>query len=190
MHENAGNIGLRMEMFRNYIERLNVNVLSMAYRGYSESDGTPNEAGLKKDADAIIEFLKKPPAAYREMFDPDLLFLQGRSLGGAVAIYMGHRSPEAFKGLIIENTFTSISDMAEKILIVLKYVPKQLKRLLVRIGWDSDQLVPEITLPILYVTGDKDEVVPFQQTLILYKKSTKSINSEIYLVPGGRHMNS
>jgi len=110
----------------------------MAYRGYSESDGTPSEAGLKMDADAIIQFLKKPPAAFRGTFDPNLVFLQGRSLGGAVAIYMGHRSPEVFKGLIIENSFTSISDMAEKILIVLKYIPKWLEKLLVRIGWDSD----------------------------------------------------
>jgi len=110
----------------------------MAYRGYSESDGTPSEAGLKMDADAIIQFLKKPPAAFRGTFDSNLVFLQGRSLGGAVAIYMGHRSPEVFKGLIIENSFTSISDMAEKILIVLKYIPKWLEKLLVRIGWDSD----------------------------------------------------
>ena len=32
----------------------------MAYRGYSESDGNCSEAGIKKDADAIIEFLKNP----------------------------------------------------------------------------------------------------------------------------------
>jgi len=42
----------------------------------------------------------------------------------------------------------------------------------------------------LYVTGDKDEVVPFQQTLLLHKKSTKSIRKEIYVVSGGKHMNS
>ena len=33
----------------------------MAYRGYSYSDIVlPDEQGLKKDADAIIEFLKRP----------------------------------------------------------------------------------------------------------------------------------
>lgn len=112
--------------------------MCVAYRGYSESDGTPSEAGLKKDADAIIQFLKKPSQALRGAFDPNLLFLQGRSLGGAVAIYMGHRSPEVFKGLIIENTFTSITAMAEKLLFVLRYLPTSLKKLLVRVGWDSD----------------------------------------------------
>ena len=37
-----------------------MNILSMAYRGYSESDGNATEAGIKNDADAIIDFLKDP----------------------------------------------------------------------------------------------------------------------------------
>ena len=55
MHENAGNIGLRIPYFKKLIANLGVHVLAMAYRGYSYSDNvTPNEKGLKKDADAII----------------------------------------------------------------------------------------------------------------------------------------
>lgn len=42
------------------VEKLNVAILSIAYRGYSESDGVASEAGIKKDADAIIQFLKDP----------------------------------------------------------------------------------------------------------------------------------
>ena len=55
MHENAGNIGLRLPYFRWVIKNLEVNVLSMAYRGYSYSDPVaPDEKGLKLDADAIL----------------------------------------------------------------------------------------------------------------------------------------
>ena len=59
LHENAGNIGLRIPYFKELITNLGVHVLVMAYRGYSYSDTTesPTEVGLKKDADAIIEFL-------------------------------------------------------------------------------------------------------------------------------------
>lgn len=62
MHENAGNIGLRLPFYKYIIDRLEVNILSMAYRGYSYSSmkKPPNEEGLKKDADAIISFLKEP----------------------------------------------------------------------------------------------------------------------------------
>lgn len=55
MHENAGNIGLRLPYFKWVIKNLEVNVLSMAYRGYSYSDPVaPDEKGLKLDADAIL----------------------------------------------------------------------------------------------------------------------------------------
>ena len=58
MHENAGNLGLRLTYYQLLIESVGVNVLSMAYRGYSYSDPvSPNEEGLKKDADAILQLL-------------------------------------------------------------------------------------------------------------------------------------
>ena len=80
---------------------------------------------------------------------------------------MGHKHPELFKGLIIENTFTSISDMAHQILPFFKYLGN-FKKILLKIGWNSDKLVPHIELPILYITGDADEIVPYIQTLTLH----------------------
>ena len=59
MHENAGNIGLRLPFYKYLINNLNVNILSMAYRGYSYSDPAKvNESGLKLDGEAINQFLK------------------------------------------------------------------------------------------------------------------------------------
>ena len=43
----------------------------------------------------------------------DSLFLLGRSLGGAVSILLASRHKTAFKGMILENTFSSISDMVD-----------------------------------------------------------------------------
>jgi alpha-beta hydrolase superfamily lysophospholipase len=47
----------------------------------------------------------------------------GRSLGGAVAINLASQQvyQNVIKGLILENTFTSISDMIDSVLPVLKY---------------------------------------------------------------------
>ena len=53
----------------------------MAYRGYSYSEGTPDEAGLELDADATLEHVTS-----REDVDTDRVFVFGRSLGGAVSI--------------------------------------------------------------------------------------------------------
>jgi len=93
MHENAGNIGLRIPFYSYIIKNLGVNVLSMAYRSYSYSDpAPPTEEGLKKDADAIMKFLNNPAnSGYGHLdqhINKKLIFLQGRSLGGAVACYM------------------------------------------------------------------------------------------------------
>ena len=56
-HENAGNIGLRLAYFQHLYHELGVDILAFAYRGYSESTGTPTEAGLKSDAHAMMKYV-------------------------------------------------------------------------------------------------------------------------------------
>lgn len=56
-HENAGNIGLRMDYFVK-MHSLGVNLLIVAYRGFSDSEGHPSEAGLKLDGIAITNWIK------------------------------------------------------------------------------------------------------------------------------------
>lgn len=58
LHENAGNIGLRLDWFELMYNRLEVNIVAFAYRGYSRSEGTPDEPGLIMDAEAMIDFCK------------------------------------------------------------------------------------------------------------------------------------
>jgi len=45
-HENPGNIGLRMDFLKLLNSDLKANILIIAYRGYSDSDGIPSEKGL------------------------------------------------------------------------------------------------------------------------------------------------
>lgn len=54
----------------------------IAYRGYSDSEGIPSEAGLYLDAQAILDHLFN-----RNDIDVSKIFIHGRSLGGAMAIY-------------------------------------------------------------------------------------------------------
>lgn len=51
-HENAGNLGLRMDYFTMLYHEMGLNVLAFAYRGYSDSDhdGEPTEKIIKQDA--------------------------------------------------------------------------------------------------------------------------------------------
>jgi len=86
--------------------------------------------------------------------------LLGRSLGGAVAAYVATHPDtphDLFSGVILESTFTSISDMVD----VMFFPPiTTFKASILSMYWRSIDLVPFLTVPVLYVSGDKDEIVP------------------------------
>ena len=84
-HENAGNMGLRLQEFRMLHDQLRCNLLTYDYRGYGFSDDAPiDEPGLMLDAQAAFEWLEQ--AAARGEISASRVFLFGRSLGGAVTI--------------------------------------------------------------------------------------------------------
>lgn len=43
LHENAGNLGMNLDYFETLVKKVGVNVLCVAYRGYSKSEGYPTE---------------------------------------------------------------------------------------------------------------------------------------------------
>jgi len=110
-HENAGNIGTRIPNLEILVKNLHCNVFIVAYRGYSYSEGTPDEAGLELDADATLEHVTS-----REDVDTDRVFVFGRSLGGAVSIQLAEKKSNQIKGVIIENSFTSIGEMVDHLM--------------------------------------------------------------------------
>lgn len=88
-HENAGNLGYRLDFFQELYNSLGVNIIAIAYRGYSDSTGHPSEPGLQSDAAAIMKF------AFTEAdIDTSKIILFGRSLGGAVAVYSLWKFPQ------------------------------------------------------------------------------------------------
>jgi len=80
-HANAGNIGNRLANLETLYFELEVNLVIVGYRGYGHSEGTPNEAGLELDAEAMFKF-----AMDNKEINKNRIFLHGASLGGAVAI--------------------------------------------------------------------------------------------------------
>lgn len=112
-HGNAGNLGHRLQNTSQIFNYLHCNILMVEYRGYGLSTGSPNEKGFYIDARAAMDYLLN-----RHDLDHQQIILFGRSLGGAVVIDLaadpiyGHK----IMGIIIENTFTSIPDMAVELI--------------------------------------------------------------------------
>lgn len=146
-HGNAGNISDRPQTVR-ILNGMGHAVLIVDYRGYGQSSGQPSEAGTYQDAAAAWDYL----TATRRV-DPQDIVIYGRSLGGAVAVWLAaERDPG---GLIVESTFSRMADMGA---YHYPYLPV---RLLTRIRYDSVAHIAHVRCPVFSAHSRDDELVPF-----------------------------
>ena len=153
-HGNAGNISHRLDNLRWLHEIVGVNVLIFDYRGYGQSEGEPSEAGLYADARAALAYLRG-----RDNVDEKRIIYFGRSLGSAVAVDLSVGEPPY--GLILETPFTSVRDMSTRLL------PGPLS-VVVPSMFDNLAKIPSIRCPKLFIHGDGDDLVPYEQGRRLY----------------------
>jgi abhydrolase domain-containing protein 13 len=151
-HGNAGNIGHRLPIARMLISSTGCNVFMLEYRGYGLSTGEPDESGLNIDAQTALEYLRD-----RAETRDHKLIIYGQSLGGAVAVRLVAKNQNRHDicGLILENTFLSMRKLIPSIMPPAKYFA-----LLCHQIWPSDSLIPNITVPTLFLSGLQDEIVP------------------------------
>lgn len=180
-HGNAANMGFRLPKSKDIFALAGVNILMMDYRGYGSSTGIPSEQGLNEDASAVLKFAVAHPKLKNSK-----IVLFGDSLGGAVCVSLAHRHPDKVHFLILENTFTSISAMVDKIFPFIA----PLKGLVLRIKWDSIEKIGSLAQPILFISGDSDELVPPQHMKDLFDAAAKSAGRDFYSVNGGTHNDS
>lgn len=191
--ENAGNIAHRLEMVRIMLQRLHCNVFMLSYRGYGASDGYPSQHGITRDAQAALEHLSQ-----RTDIDTTRIVVFGRSLGGAVGAVLTKNNPDKVAALILENTFTSILDMAGVLLPFLKWFiggsgskGPRILNFLVRSPWSTIDIVGEIKQPILFLSGLQDEMVPPSHMQMLYAKAAaRNKHCKFVEFPTGMHMDT
>ncbi len=174
-HGNEGNVSTSIGETA-LLRRLGYPVLVVDYRGYGESDGAfPSEATVYEDAEAALD------ALVREWHIPSRhIYVYGHSLGAAVAIDLASRHPE-LGGLVVESGFTSIYDMAE---LEPQYGIFPVG-LLLNQKFESINKVPRLDLPVLYVHGTADRVIPYTMGLALYERSGG--RKRFLAVAGGGH---
>lgn len=147
-HGNAGNISHRLDHARLLHDHVGASLLMFDYRQFGRSAGTATERGVYADARGALAYLRSRPDA------GDHLIYLGQSLGSAVAVDLATTDPP--RGLILEAAFESLSAMAQTIL------PGPLARALPS-AFDSMRKIPTVAAPVLFIHGEHDEVVPFEQ---------------------------
>ena len=186
LHGNAGNIGDRLQNAYGLYENVRCNILMVDYRGYGKSDDvTPTEDGLINDALACVDYLWQ--RGLNGDIDNTQIFVFGRSLGGAVSIGLmsaledrGHQG--RIRGVILENTFTNVSDMTESLWAPLRYIKPLFSR-----QWDSIGRIPRCSAPLLFVSGLADELVPPAMMQQLFDAVEDSEFKHMVRFPYGTH---
>jgi fermentation-respiration switch protein FrsA (DUF1100 family) len=168
---NAGNITGRRGVLDLFRDRLCASVLIFDYRGYGRSEGSPSVAGILTDARAARHWL-----AERTGVPEQGIVLVGNSLGGAVVIDLAAR--DGARGLILENTFSSLSDVTERHF-------GRLARIFAMNRLDSASLIREYQGPLLQTHGDADTVIPYALGRRLFEAAREP--KQFVEVRGGDH---
>jgi len=155
-HGNAGDLSNRIYKL-NELNKLDINILLISWRGFSGNKGSPTEKNLYEDAEAAIKWLNK------KKVENNQIILYGESLGSGVAVEIGKKNN--FNGIILESPFTSLENSAK---IYYPYLPV---KFLLKDRYDSINKIDKIRTPILIMHGKKDDIVPFSMGKELFEKA-------------------
>jgi len=157
-HGNAGNLFNRVYKL-NELNKLDLNILIISWRGFSGNEGKPTEKNLYHDAKEAVKWLNN------RGIDSNNIILYGESLGTGVATELGRRN--IFGGIILESPFTSIAKVAK---IYYPYLPINI---ILKDRYNSIEKIQSINIPVLIMHGKKDNIVPQKMGLDLFEKANQ-----------------
>ncbi|WFB37269.1 alpha/beta hydrolase [Kiritimatiellota bacterium B12222] len=182
-HGNAQNMSTHVQ----YVEWLpaqGYNVFVFDYRGYGKSHGVPDRKGLIRDGMAALKAVSQQPGVSELP-----LYVWAQSLGGTVGLQAMARSSVPVNAAIIDSTFSSYGKITSD---KLKQFPWYLQPLrlfrpaLVSSSYNAQDALPLLQdLPILFMHGQNDPVIPDSHSQALHKLAPD--NSSLWIIPEAGH---
>ena len=159
-------------------QQLGFSVLAIDYRGYGLSGGElPNETRMYEDSQAAWNYL----VGQKQLSAKDII-IYGESLGGAVAIDLALRQPNA-GGLIVQSSFTTMATQVGQLYPILKIFP--LNSILHQ-RFRSIEKVPQLSQPVLFLHGTADKIVDYQMSDKLYTAAPEP--KTLFYIPEAEHL--
>ncbi|XP_061415336.1 lysophosphatidylserine lipase ABHD12 [Lethenteron reissneri] len=170
-HGNAGTRGghHRVELYK-VLSASGFHVVTLDYRGWGDSTGTPTEEGITADAIFVYKWAQQRAAGP--------VYIWGHSLGTGVATNVGRKLCEQGAppgAVILEAPFTNIREEADS------HPLAQIYKIFPAFDWffldsitdsgvrfASDENVQHITCPLLILHAEDDHIVPFHLGKKLY----------------------
>ena len=178
LHGNGSTIG--DEVKRAFcFHQLGYSTFLFDYRGYGRSiDKFPTEASVYEDVEIVLNYLTQ-----KLKIPSKQIFLYGHSLGGAIAIEMALRHPE-IAGLAVEGTFTSMKAMVGHLYRQFGIFPVNF---LLHQRFDSLNKVQSLQMPLLFLHGTRDGLVPANMSQALFDAAREP--KRLLLIPDAGHHN-
>lgn len=178
LHGNGINIGANAAHAHRF-HQMGFAVLIIDYRGYGRSEGSfPSETTVYQDAATAWNYLVK-----QRQIQPSNIVLYGHSLGGAIAINLATQHPEA-AGLIVDSSFTSIAEIVNT-RGQFRLFPVEL---ILNQRFESIKKVKLLQMPVLFIHGADDAVVPISMSKQLYAAAPEP--KQLFIVANAGHNNT
>lgn len=176
LHGNGSTIGDEVKR-PFWFHKLGFSTLMIDYRGYGRSKGKfPTESSVYEDVEAALNYLTQV-----RKIPPEKIFVYGHSLGGAIGIDLAQRHPE-IAGLVVEGSFTSMRSMVNHLYNHFLIFPVDL---LLNQRFDSLSKVRSLQIPLLFIHGSGDRLVPAQMSEMLFEAATEP--KRLLLIPEAGH---
>lgn len=156
-HGNAEDLGLSHAFVQHMRDQFKMNVLAVEYPGYGLIKHIPSsEKSVQEVVLTVFRFVvDELRVAYEQ------IFLFGRSIGSGPATYLASTFPVG--GLILVAAFASINEVIRSLaggLIARAFVER----------FPNISLIGNVSCPTLFIHGEKDNLVPPEQSVALFKQ--------------------
>jgi esterase/lipase len=132
---------------------LHMNIIIVEYPGYSIYPGKPDSEIILNDSLIVYDYIKN-----KFKLDKNNLFVCGRSLGSAPAIFLS--SQKEINTLFLISAFESIKKVGKGFFAGMFFEDK----------FKSIDLIPDVTCNVLFIHGKNDRLISYQQSQNLYEK--------------------
>ncbi|HEY3277609.1 MAG TPA: alpha/beta fold hydrolase [Syntrophorhabdaceae bacterium] len=175
-HGNGEVVGDYDELSRFYFKQ-KINLVVTDYRGYGKSGGSPTVTAMLADAHVIFRAVGDELKARGLM---SRFWIMGRSLGSLSAMELAHHYQDVIPGIIVESGFLSVT----RILHHLDVPTGQID--LEKIDRAQVEMARTITLPVLIIHGEYDNIVPMGEAEDL-RDTIKSEEKQLLVIPAADH---
>jgi uncharacterized protein len=174
-HGNGHNVGEVSELASRF-HKLGLSVFTFDYRGFGKSEGAfPSETAVYTDAERAWNYLIQD-----RKIPPNHIVIYGHSLGGAIAINLATQHPNA-GGLIVQSSFTTALEMAKRNWWTAIFPVD----MLLNQRFESLRKVSQLRMPVLYLHGTADALIPFEMSQRLFEKTRSP--KQLKLFPNAGH---